>query len=228
MRSFAALFILLTCTASLHAVEGINASGLYEHAVSQGTRASNLERLGHFQEAIDSYEAAGQLCEASLAQGAEDGAESRGPDVYFRCATSFLHAGRLLTKLRQEGPRKDEDLQKATTYLEQVEKVEVERAQQANQPVNPEVWRVRNAAGYACFLRGELARARLHYKAVLEMNPGYKPAEQAITEINRLEQQQNELFTPQGRTLHKEKTRKALRDVVEGLKLVRDIIRLGR
>ncbi|MFL6530080.1 MAG: hypothetical protein ACJ8HQ_04085 [Chthoniobacterales bacterium] len=222
------ILILMVYVVSANATEGISADGLYTHAVNQSTRASNLERRGHFREAIDAYEAAGQLCEASLAETAAEGAESRGPDVYFRCATSFLHAGRLLTKLREEGPHKDEDLRKATTYLEQVEKVETERAQQANQPINPEVWRVRNAAGYACFLRGELARARVHYKAVLEMNPGYKPAEQAITEINRFEQQQNELFTPQGRTLHKEKTRKALRDIVDALKLVRDIIALGR
>ena len=57
------------------------------------------------------------------------------------------------------------------------EKIENERARRANTAVNPEIWRVQNAAGYACFLRGELARARLHYGSVLEMNPSYKPAE---------------------------------------------------
>jgi tetratricopeptide (TPR) repeat protein len=109
-----------------------------------------------------------------------------------------------------------------------VEKIETARAQKAGRPINPEVWRVRNAEGYACFLRGELAQARVHYDAVLEMNPTYHPAQQAIAEINKLEQKQNELFTPQGRTLQKEKTWKAIHDVVDALKLVRDIVTLGR
>ena len=113
-------------------------------------------------------------------------------------------------------------------YLGLVEKIEAERAQAANVHLNPEIWRVRNAAGYACFLRGELAQARMHYESVLEMNPTYHPAEQAIAEINKLEQQQNELFTPQGRTLQKEKTRKVLRGIVDTLRLVRDIVTLGR
>ena len=87
---------------------------------------------------------------------------------------------------------------------------------------------MRNAAGYVCFLRGQLAQARLHYGAVLEMNPTYKPAELAIAEINKLEQRENELFTPQGRTLDKEKRRKVLKEVVGTLRLVRDIVTLGR
>ncbi|MFN2509661.1 MAG: hypothetical protein ABR589_12925, partial [Chthoniobacterales bacterium] len=113
-------------------------------------------------------------------------------------------------------------------YLEMVEKIEIERAQRANTRINPEIWRVRNAAGYVCFLRGELAQARLHYGSVLELNPSYHPAEQAIAEINKLEQEQNELFTPQGRTLQKEKNRKVLRGLVDTLRLVRDIVTLGR
>ena len=68
----------------------------------------------------------------------------------------------------------------------------------------------------------------MHYHAVLEMNPTYHPAQQAVAEINKLEQKQNELFTPQGRTLQKEKTWKAIHDVVDALKLVRDIVTLGR
>ncbi len=55
------------------------------------------------------------------------------------------------------------------------------------------------------------------------MNPSYRPAEQAIAEINKLEQQQNELFTRQGRTLQKEKNREFLRGIVDTLRLVRDI-----
>ncbi len=45
----------------------------------------------------------------------------------------------------------------------------------------------------------------------------------AIAEINKLEQQQNELFTRQGRTLQKEKNREFLRGIVDTLRLVRDI-----
>ncbi|MBA3385935.1 MAG: hypothetical protein H0T95_04825 [Chthoniobacterales bacterium] len=63
----------------------------------------------------------------------------------------------------------------------------------------------------------------MHYGSVLEMNPSYRPAEQAIAEINKLEQQQNELFTRQGRTLQKEKNREFLRGIVDTLRLVRDI-----
>ena len=109
-----------------------------------------------------------------------------------------------------------------------MEEIEASTAQRTNRPLNPDLWRVRNAAGYACFLQGELAQAREHYAAVLEMNPSYKPAEQAIAEINKFEQQENELFTPQGRTLQKEKNRKMLRGVVDTLRLVRDIVTLGR
>jgi len=206
------------------------ANTLYGKAVNQSNRASELERRHKYREAIDAYEVAGQLSEAALAEAEQAGsfAQGRPPEVYYRCATSYLHAGRLLTQMRQEGPRKDEDLRRAVTYLETVEKIETERAQQTNTPVNPEVWRVRNAAGYASFLRGKLAQARLHYQAVLQMNPSYKPAEQAIAEINKLEQQQNGLFTPQGQTLQKEKNRKALREIVSALRLVRDIVTLGR
>jgi tetratricopeptide (TPR) repeat protein len=203
---------------------------LYQQAVIEGDRASKLERRGKKVEAIDGYELAGQLSEASIAEAERSGEaqENRPPEVYFRCATSYLHAGRLLTYLKREGSRKDEDLRKANLYLGMVDKIERERAQQANTSINPEIWRVRNAAGYVCFLRGELAQARIHYGAVLEMNPSYHPAEQAITEINKLKQQQNELFTPQGRTLQKEKNRKLLRGIVDTLRLVRDIVTLGR
>ena len=118
----------------------------------------------------------------------------------------------MLDAIKADDSRKDDDLAKAVRYLELVEKIERERAQRTGAPINPEIWRVRNATGYALFLRGELAQARLQYGAVLELNPSYKPAEQAIAEINKLEQQDNELFTPQGRTLQKEKNRKVFRE----------------
>ena len=226
--------ILATLVASTSATkaepEVSPANQLYQQAVIEGNRASNLERRRKKQEAIDAYELAGELSEASIAEAERSGEaqENRPPQVYFRCATSYLHAGRLRTYLKGNGSRKDEDLRKAVLYLEMVEKIETERAQRANGPVNPEIWRVRNAAGYACFLRGDLAQARLQYGAVLELNPSYRPAEQAIAEINKLEQQQNELFTPQGRTLQKEKNRKVLRGMVDALRLVRDIVTLGR
>lgn len=206
------------------------ANKLYQQAVIESDRASNLERRAKKQPAIDGYELAGQLSEASIKEAERGGlaAEDRPPEVYFRCATSYLHAGRLLSYLKRDDNRKDEDLRKAVLYLDMVEKIENDRAQRASRPINPEIWRVRNAAGYACFLRGELAQARLHYGSVLAMNPSYKPAEQAIAEINKLEQQQNELFTPQGRTLQKEKNRKVLRGMVDALRLVRDIVTLGR
>ncbi len=206
------------------------ANKLYQQAVVEGDRASKLERRGKKEAAIAGYELAGQLSEASIAEAERSGLaqEDRPPEVYFRCATSYLHAGRLLTYLGREGERKDEDLGQAVRYLGLVEKIERERAERAQGPINPEIWRVRNAAGYAYFLRGELAQARLQYGAVLELNPSYKPAEQAIAEINKLEQQQNELFTPQGRTLQKEKNRKVLRGMVDALRLVRDIVTLGR
>ncbi len=209
--------------------ELLSPNGLYSRAVNQSARASELERRGKKQDAIDAYELAGQLSEAALAEAEERGwlADDRPPEVYYRAATSYLHAGRLLAHLRQEGRRKDEDLRRAVTHLEQVEKIETERAQRASTPINPEVWRVRNAAGYACFLRGELAQARLHYQSVLEMNPTYEPATQAIAAINKLERQENELFTPQGRTLQKEKTREVVRNLIKALKLARDIVTLG-
>lgn len=206
------------------------ANRLYQQAAVESERASKLERRGKMRQAIDAYELAGRLSEASLAEAERTGiAEDDRPiEVYFRCATSYLHAGRLLARARGDDERREDDLAKATTYLDMVEKLETDRARRANKPVNPEIWRVRNAAGYACFLRGELARARQHYQAVLEMNPTYHSAAQAITEINKLEQEENELFTPQGRTLQKEKTRALLKSLVEGLRLVRDIVTLGR
>lgn len=225
------LATLLAAIAGTQAQSEVSpANRLYQQAVIESERASNLERRGKKPAAIEGYELAGQLSEASIAEAERSGLaqENRPPQVYFRCATSYLHAGRLLTYVRDESSRKDEDLRKAVLYLEMVEKIERERAQRANGPINPEIWRVRNAAGYASFLRGELAQARLHYGAVLEMNPSYRPAEQAIAEINKLEQQQNELFTPQGRTLQKEKNRKVLRGIVDALRLVRDIVTLGR
>jgi hypothetical protein len=60
------------------------------------------------------------------------------------------------------------------------------------------------------------------------MNPTYKPAELAIAEINKLERRENELFSPQGRTMDKENRRKAMKEVVSTLRLVRDIVTLGR
>lgn len=222
---------LLAATVATEAQPEVSpANRLYQQAVIESDRASDLEQRGKKQAAINGYELAGQLSEASIAEAERSGLaqEDRPPEVYFRCATSYLHAGRLRNYLKGEGIRKDEDLRKAVLYLEMVEKIETERAQRANGPVNPEIWRVRNAAGYVCFLRGDLAQARLQYGAVLELNPSYRPAEQAIAEINKLEQQQNELFTPQGRTLQKEKNRKVLRGIVDGLRLVRDIVTLGR
>ena len=205
------------------------ANKLYEEAVAESDSAAQLERHGKKEDAVDAYELAGKFSEAAITEAERAGLpqESRPPEVSFRCATSYLHAGRLLTALKLEDDRKDEDLGKAVLYLEMVEKIEKDRAQRTGQPINPEIWRVQNAAGYACFLRGELAQARLHYGSVLEMNPSYKPAEQAIAEINKLEQEQNELFTPQGRTLQKEKNRKVLRGIVDTLKLVKDIVPLG-
>lgn len=205
------------------------ANKLYQQAVVEADRATALERHGKKLEAIDRYELAGRLSEASIAEAERTGIaeQDRPQEVYFRCATAYLHAGRVLTALQRDDNRKDEDLAKAVKYLETVERLERDRAQRTNQPVNPEIWRVQNAAGYACFLRGELAQARLHYGSVLEMNPSYRPAEQAIAEINKLEQEQNELFTPQGPTLQKEKNRRFLRRIVDTLKLVKDIIPLG-
>ncbi len=226
-----AVFVLFaSCFTSAAEGDVSFANGLYGHAVGQITRASQLERHGKKREALDAYELAGQLSEASLTEAEQAGAlaQDRPPEVYYACATAYLHAGRLLSEMRKEGARKDENLRKATVYLETVEKVEIERAQRTNRPINPEVWRVHNAAGYACFLLGELAQARVQYRTVLEMNPTYRPAKQAIDEINKLEQRENELFTPQGRTLDKEKRRKMISDIVDTLKLVRDIVSLGR
>jgi tetratricopeptide (TPR) repeat protein len=206
------------------------ANRLYLQAVAEGDRASKLERRRKREPAIEAYQLAGQLAEASIAEAERTGVaqQNRPPEVYFLCATSYLHAGRLLSYEDGDSQRKDENLRKAVIYLDMVEKIEAERAQKVDGRLNPEIWRVRNAAGYASFLRGELAQARLHYGSVLELNPSYTPAEQAIAEINKLEQQQNELFTPQGRTLQKEKNRKVLREIVQTLRLVRDIVTLGR
>lgn len=206
------------------------ANKLYEQAVIEADRGSKLERRGKEEAAIDAYELAGQLAEASIAEAERTGIaeQDRPQEAYFRCATSYLHAGRLLSQTKRDGSRKDDNLRKAVLHLEMVEKLERERAQRTSSAINPEIWRVRNAAGYASFLRGELAQARLHYGSVLALNPSYKPAEQAIAEINKLEQQQNELFTPQGRTLQKEKNRKIARSIVDALRLVRDIVTLGR
>jgi tetratricopeptide (TPR) repeat protein len=206
------------------------ANKLYQQAVVESSRASKLERRGKRDAAVDAYELAGRLSEGSIAEGERTGAaqEGRPPQVYFLCATSYLHAGRLLSSIKREDARWDDVLRKAEIYLTEVEKIEAERAQRANTAVNPETWRVRNAAGYVSFLRGQLAQARLHYSAVLQMNPTYKPAEQALAEINKLEQRENELFTPQGKTLDTENRRKALKEVVGTLRLVRDIVTLGR
>ncbi len=235
MRSrfhFSLLFLLLL-PPGLRAQEesGLDpAKKLYEQALVESERASKLERRGKREPAIDAYEWAGRLAAASITELERAGQPEteRAPEIPFRCGTSYLHAGRLLTYLKREGDRKDEDLRLAVQYLEQVEAIERARAARLQVPVNPEIWRVHNAIGFAHFLRGELAQARLQYGAVLEVNPSYQPAEQAIAEINKLEQAQNELFTPQGRTLQKEKNRKLLRGLVDTLRLVRDIVTLGR
>ena len=209
------------------------ANKLYQQAVIEANRASTLERRGKIERAIHAYELAGRLSEASIAEAERTGVAEQGrpPEVYFRCATSYLHAGRLLSQQKgndRDEDRRDEVLAKAERYLNDVQKIEVERAQRAGTPLNPEIWRVRNATGYVSFLRGQLAQARIHYEDVLDMNPTYKPAAQAIAEINKLEQRENELFTPQGRTLDKEQRRKVLKEVVSTLRLVRDIVTLGR
>ena len=209
------------------------ANRLYQQAVVEGDKASKLERRGKLEGAVHAYELAGRLCEGSIAEAERSGAAEQGrpPEVYFRCATSFLHAGRLLSQMKgddRDEERRDEVLRKAEIYLDQVEKIEAERAQRTNSPLNPEIWRVRNAAAYVAFLRGQLAQARIRYNAVLELNPTYKPAQLAVAEINKMEQRENELFTPQGRTLDKENRRKVLKEIVGTLRLVRDIVTLGR
>lgn len=206
------------------------ANKLYQQAVVEKDRASKLERRGKKDAAVDAYELAGRLSEASIAEAERTGAAEQGrpPQVYFLCATCYLHAGRLLSSIKREDDRWDDVLEKAERYLNEVEKIEADRARRANGPINPEIWRVRNAAGYVAFLRGHFAQARVHYEAVLQLNPTYKPAEQALSEINKIEQRENELFTPQGRTLDKENRRKALKEVVSTLRLVRDIVSLGR
>lgn len=207
-----------------------SADEVYRGAILEMTSASNLERKGKREEAANSYELAGRMCEESISAFEREAVSEvdRPIDLYFRCATSFLHAGRVLSAEKQrDEERKDEDLRLATNYLEKVEKLETERARRNHTAVNPEIWRVHNAAGYACFLRGELARARTHYQSVLDLNPSYKPAEQAVAKITELERRENEIFSPQGRTLDKEKKMKAVRGVVDTLKLVRDIVKLG-
>jgi hypothetical protein len=205
------------------------ANKLYQQALVESDSAAKLEKRGKKQAAIDGYEFAGKLAEASIAEAERTGIaeQDRPPEIYFRCATAYLQAGRLLADQKDGEVRNDEDLRKAVLYLGLVEKLEKERAERTRSPINPEIWRVRNAEGYACFLSGELAQARLHYGSVLEMNPSYKPAEDAIAEINKIERQQNELFSPQGPTLQKEKRRKILHGIVDTLKLVKDIVRLG-
>ena len=215
------------------AVEISPANKLYLQAVTESERASKLERRGKLERAVDAYELAGRLSEGSIAEAERTGAAEQGrpPQVYFLCATSYLHAGRVLSQMKgndRDEDRREEMLEKAGRYLEMVEKIEAERAQQASAAINPEIWRVRNATAYVYFLRGKLAQARLQYEAVLELNPTYKPAQQALAEINKIEQRENELFTPQGRTLDKENRRKALKEVVSTLRLVRDIVTLGR
>ncbi len=206
---------------------------LYLQAVAESERASKLERRGKLERATHAYELAGRLSEASIAEAERTGAAEQGrpPQVYFLCATSYLHAGRLLSQMKgkdRDEERLDSVLDKAARFLTEVEKIEAERAQTASSPLNPEIWRVRNASAYVHFLRGELAKARQQYNAVLEMNPTYKPAELAIAEINKIERRENELFSPQGRTMNKENRRKALKEVVSTLRLVRDIVTLGR
>lgn len=209
------------------------ANKLYLQALAESESASKLERRGKLERATHAYELAGRLSEASIAEAERTGAAEQGrpPQVYFLCATSYLHAGRLLHQMKgkeRDDERLDNVLDKAARFLGEVEKIEAERAQKANSAVNPEVWRVKNASAYVHFLRGELAQARLAYTAVLEMNPTYKPAELAIAEINKIERRENELFSPQGRTMDKENRRKAVKEVVSTLRLVRDIVTLGR
>jgi tetratricopeptide (TPR) repeat protein len=222
-----------TTAAQEQQVEISPANKLYLQAVTEAERASKLERRGKLERATHAYELAGRLSEGSIAEAERTGVAEQGrpPQVYFLCATSYLHAGRLLSQMKEKDrdeERLDAMLDKAARYLGEVEKIEAERAQKAGSPVNPEIWRVRNATAYVHFLRGQLAQARLAYTAVLEMNPTYKPAELAIAEINKLERRENELFSPQGRTMDKENRRKTLKEVVKTLRLVRDIVTLGR
>lgn len=214
-------------------VEVSPANKLYLQAVAESENASKLERRGKLEPATHAYELAGRLSEASIAEAERTGVAEQGrpPQVYFLCATSYLHAGRLLGQMKskdRDEQRLDTVLDKAARLLTEVEKIEAERAQKANSALNPEIWRVRNASAYVHFLRGELAQARVAYTSVLEMNPTYKPAELAIVEINKIERRENELFSPQGRTMDKENRRKAVKEVVSTLRLVRDIVTLGR
>jgi hypothetical protein len=57
---------------------------------------------------------------------------------------------------------------------------------------------------------------------VLTRNPTYQPAKDAIAQINKLEQQQNGRFTPQGDTLQKSENRRQIVKVIEDLKLGKD------
>lgn len=235
-----ALFLATFFTAALsqaqappQEVEVSPANKLYLQAVAESESASKLERRGKLERATHAYELAGRLSEGSIAEAERTGVAEQGrpPQVYFLCATSYLHAGRLLGQMKskdRDDQRLEMVLDKAARFLVEVEKIEAERAQKANSALNPEIWRVRNASAYVHFLRGELAQARLAYTSVLEMNPTYKPAELAIAEINKIERRENELFSPQGRTMDKENRRKVLKEVVGTLKLVRDIVTLGR
>src|SRR4051812_17175622 len=60
------------------------AATLYRQAVSQSERASNLERRGKFDQAIDAYEATGQVCEAAIAEldAMATPPQDRSPDIY--------------------------------------------------------------------------------------------------------------------------------------------------
>ena len=197
-----------------------------EQTETESDVAAKLERRGKKEAAIVHYEIAARRAEETITNGDHDNVplEDRSLDAYYRCATSYLHAGRLLAFLKHEGEQKDEDLRKAVLYLDAIEKMETDRAARAGGKLNPEIWRARNAAGYASFLQGELAQARVHYRAVLEVNPSYKPAEQAIAAINKIEQEQNEIFTPQGPTLQKEKKRRLFMRIIDTLKLVKSIV----
>jgi tetratricopeptide (TPR) repeat protein len=209
---------------------GSPAHQLYQQSSSASAEAHQLERRNNKRKAADAFETSARLAEQSVASASSDGVQDDTArlEAEFRCATSYLHAARLLHELGDRSGRVQRHAEQAVIHFGRMAQLEARRAERERTSINPNFWRVENGAAYAAFLRGDLARARTLYQQVLKRNPGYVPAEEAIEMISKLEQRRNEQFSPQGPTSQKRENWEVFANALSGLKVLKDIVNLGK
>jgi hypothetical protein len=138
------------------------ATQLFIQSRAEYKKASELEQSGKTEKALASYEQSARLGDASwlAAERSDLPPEQRPPSVYYYPAMAHLDAARLLVKMRGNLQRMDEHCQDCILDLGRAAMIETSLAGKTGNGLNPNVWKINNAAAYALFLRGDLARAR--------------------------------------------------------------------